>query len=35
MFLPVSHIVEEDKGVGAQKNRGREGTRGGGGKCGR
>ena len=36
MLFPVSHIVEEDKGMGAKKKIGGErGTRGGGGKRGR
>ena len=32
MFFPVCHIVEEDKGMGAKKNRGREGYKGRGRK---
>ena len=36
MLFPVSHIVEEDKGMGAKKKiGGGRGTRGGGGKRGR
>ena len=37
MLFPVSHIVEEDKGMGAKKKKvgGGRGTRGGGGKRGR
>ena len=35
MLIPVSHIVEEDKGVGTKKVGGGRGTRGGRGKRGR